>query len=324
MSEALRRALTDQECRWRAGTPLKVEAYLEREPALRANPEAVLDLIYKEILARSEAGATPELDEYTRRFPDLAYALRPLFEIHNALESDVVERSPPGPPVEPTLSAPTSGPDVPGYEMLERLGHGGMGVVYKARQKKLDRVVALKMILAGPHARAEDLARFRREAEVIARLAHPNIVQIYEVGEHDGRPFLALEYVEGGGLDRRLGGAPLPAREAARLAETLARAIHHAHVQGVVHRDLKPANVLVGANGIPKITDFGLARRGAGSEQTQTGDVLGTPSYMAPEQRARHAPPGPGSGTGISKPITAGCAARPRYRVPEVPAQIAL
>jgi tetratricopeptide (TPR) repeat protein len=172
---------------------------------------------------------------------------------------------------------------VGGYEILEELGRGGMGVVYKARQVQLDRLVALKM-LGSASASRDDLVRFRTEAEAVARLSHPNIVPIYEVGEHDGLPFFSLEYLEGGSLDRRLGGKPLAAADAAALVETLARAAHFAHQRGIVHRDLKPANVLLAASG-PKITDFGLARRLDGSSrQTHAGEILGTPSYMAPEQ----------------------------------------
>lgn len=288
--QALNHALADQERRWKSGASTSVEKYLEREPALRTNAEAILDLIYKEILLRSGRGEKPRLEEYALRFPDLAAALGPIFEVHQALESGE-DFSPSGANAEqtyraPSREAPLPPPDLPGYELLERLGQGGMGVVYKARQKNLGRIVALKMVLAGAHASPEDLARFGREAEAVAKLAHPNIVQIFEVGEHDGRPFLSLEFVEGGGLDKKLAGAPLPAREAARLVATVARALHHAHLQGVVHRDLKPANILLTADGIPKITDFGLARLGAGSGQTQSGDILGTPSYMAPEQAA--------------------------------------
>jgi serine/threonine-protein kinase len=163
-----------------------------------------------------------------------------------------------------------------------------MGVVYRARQLALGRTVALKMILAGACAGEEDRARFQREAEAIARLSHPNIVAVYEVGEHDGRPFLALEFCPGGSLADRLDGTPLPAGEAARLVQTLARAMQAAHDAQVVHRDLKPANVLLAADGTPRVTDFGLARNldaaGAGPAATQSGAVLGTPSYMAPEQ----------------------------------------
>jgi serine/threonine protein kinase/tetratricopeptide (TPR) repeat protein len=197
----------------------------------------------------------------------------------------------------------------PGYEILEEIGQGGMGVVYKARQAGLGRIVALKRLHAGRHGRPEVLARFHREAEAAARLDHPNIVQIYEFGEQDGQPYLALEYVDGGTLDRRLNGTPLPHRQAAELLETLARAMQVAHQQGIVHRDLKPSNVLLvgdkgqgagGSNNVadisttpdprpltlsPKITDFGLARLlDQQGGHTQTGDVIGTPSYMAPEQ----------------------------------------
>jgi WD40 repeat protein/serine/threonine protein kinase len=267
-----------------------VETYLERQPDLRNDSEAVLDLIYREVLLRTERGEQPQLQEYAGRFPSLTQALGPLFEVHRALESD----TPPNPSVsenDPTLctepgEAPAFLEELSGYELLERLGQGGMGVVYKARQKSLNRTVALKMVLAGAHASPQERARFGLEAEAVAKLAHPNIVHIHEVGEHDGRPFLSLEFVEGGSLDKKLGGAPQPAREAARLIEGLARAVHHAHLQGVVHRDLKPANVLLTASGTPKITDFGLARLAAGSGHTRSGDVLGTPSYMAPEQAA--------------------------------------
>jgi eukaryotic-like serine/threonine-protein kinase len=285
--QALPEALADQEQRWRSGTPLPVEHYLERDPALAADVEGVLDLIYKEVLLRTERGDLPQFEEYARRFPQLLDALGPIFEIHRALEADAVHTTPPG-AVAASQAAPArrtpAPPDLPGYELMERLGQGGMGVVYKARQKSLDRTVALKMVLAGAHASPDERARFGREAEVVAKLAHPNIVQVFEVGEHEGRPFLALEYVDGGGLDKKLRGTPQPPGESAQLIETLARAVHHAHLQGVVHRDLKPANVLLTGSGIAKIADFGLARLGAGSGQTQSGDVLGTPSYMAPEQ----------------------------------------
>jgi tRNA A-37 threonylcarbamoyl transferase component Bud32 len=183
--------------------------------------------------------------------------------------------------------APTEGvrEQVPGYDLLGVLGRGGMGVVYKARHQRLNRVVALKMILAGGHASATELARFRTEAEVIARLGHPGIVQIYEVGEHNGLPYLALEFCAGGSLSAKLNGTPLPTDRAAALMEQLAHAIDAAHRQQVIHRDLKPGNVLLVADGAPKITDFGLAKKlDDTAGRTQTGAVLGTPSYMAPEQ----------------------------------------
>jgi tRNA A-37 threonylcarbamoyl transferase component Bud32 len=175
-------------------------------------------------------------------------------------------------------------PGVPGYTLLEELGRGGMGVVYKARQSRLNRLVALKMIQAG-RAGAADVARFRTEAEAIARLQHPHVVQIHEVGEVEGRPFFSLEYVCGGSLANRLDGTPLPGLEAARLVETLARAIETAHQAGIIHRDLKPANVLLSADGQPKITDFGVAKKlDDAAGPTASGVIVGTPSYMAPEQ----------------------------------------
>jgi WD40 repeat protein len=184
---------------------------------------------------------------------------------------------------------------VPGYEIIEELGRGGMGVVYKALHVKLHRVVALKMILAGELAHPEERQRFRAEAEAVARLQHPNIVQLYEYGEAGGRPYFSLEFVSGGSLSDRLAGTPLPGAAAAELVEVLARAMHFAHEQGVIHRDLKPANVLIadskGQSAIRnpqsaiKVADFGLAKRlDGGTGQTQSGAVIGSPSYMAPEQ----------------------------------------
>jgi YD repeat-containing protein len=203
-----------------------------------------------------------------------------------------------------TESVPISDLHIPGYEILAELGHGGMGIVYSARQVALKRLVALKMIRAGADAGPQDLERFRTEAEAAARLQHPNIVQIHEVGEQEGRPFFSMEFVDGGSLATRLYGQPQEPREAARLVETLAQAMHYAHQRGVVHRDLKPANVLLSfsrdpgghvpavlargaqlGDAVPKISDFGLAKQlDADSARTRTGVILGTPSYMAPEQ----------------------------------------
>jgi WD40 repeat protein len=188
---------------------------------------------------------------------------------------------PPGPHTAPEPAA------LPDYELLGELGRGGMGVVYQARHRQLHRVVALKMILAGEHADPRDAARFRTEAAAIARLQHPNIVQIHDIGDHRGLPYLALEFVAGGSLANRLDGTPWPPQRAAELVETLARAVHVAHQAGVVHRDLKPANVLLTPDGTPKLTDFGLAKfMDADAGPTQTGVLVGTPSYMAPEQAA--------------------------------------
>ncbi len=192
-------------------------------------------------------------------------------------------------------------PSIPGYKIEGVLGRGGMGVVYKARHLALKRTVALKMLLVGGHAGPGELARFRIEAEAVARLQHPNIVQIHEVGEAGGHPYCALEFVEGGNLARKIAGKPLPALDSARLVEALARAMQLAHSRNVVHRDLKPANILLASPGresgeslIPKITDFGLARQlDSDSGRTLAGMVVGTPAYMAPEQ-ASGAPTKPG------------------------------
>jgi len=209
-----------------------------------------------------------------------------------------------------SVAGTLAGVTVPGYDILEELGRGGMGVVYKARHQRLQRLVALKMVLAGAHVGQIGLARFRAEAEAVAKLLHANIVQIYEMGEHEGRPYFSLEFVEGGSLDKRISESPTSPRAAAQLVETLARTMEVAHQRGIIHRDLKPANILLAKlgsqssmernrevdssslpadhwsrNTVPKIADFGLAKRvDDDSSQTQSGAILGTPSYMAPEQ----------------------------------------
>jgi serine/threonine protein kinase len=172
------------------------------------------------------------------------------------------------------------------YEILREVARGGMGVVYKARQVTLDRVVALKMILAGRLAGADDLQRFLTEATAVARLKHPNIVTVHEVGQVDGQQFYSMEFVEGQTLAHKLACGPLPGRAAARYVAQVARAVHYAHRQGVLHRDLKPSNIMIDPADEPKVMDFGLAKRLGADDcgQTRTGAVLGTPSYMAPEQ----------------------------------------
>jgi serine/threonine-protein kinase len=173
------------------------------------------------------------------------------------------------------------------YELLEEIGRGGMGVVYKAQQKSLNRLVAIKMVLRGELASASDLARFRAEAESAARLEHPNIVPVYEVGECDGQAFFTMQLVEGSTLRERAAQGPLPPRDAARYLAAISRAIDFAHQRGVLHRDLKPSNVLIDKDDRPLVTDFGLAKRvESGDSITGTGHILGTPSYMSPEQAA--------------------------------------
>jgi serine/threonine-protein kinase len=272
---------------WDQGQPRPVEEYLAWAEGL--TPDDVLVLVVGELLLRWQRGERPELAEYQRRFPHLAADLADQFELADALGDN---RTPAG-----RFPPPASVPAVPGYEVLRELGRGGMGVVYKARQVSLGRVVALKVILSGGHAGEEERRRFLAEAEAVARVRHPGIVQVYDYGTHEGLPFFSLELCDGGSLADRLAGTPLAAAEAATLAEQLARAVQAAHDAGVVHRDLKPANVLLcrrpgGAE--PKVTDFGLAKRVEGGPGlTRTGAVVGTPSYMAPEQARAEKDVGP-------------------------------
>jgi tetratricopeptide (TPR) repeat protein len=187
----------------------------------------------------------------------------------------------------PPTAAPAGSSAVPGYEILGELGRGGMGVVYRARQVSLNREVALKMVLAGVHASATERRRFLTEAESAASIVHPGIVQVYEVGSHEDRPYFALEFCPGGSLADRLDGTPMPPARAVELVAAVARAVHAAHTAAVVHRDLKPGNILFAADGSPKVTDFGLARRlDSADGLTATGAVMGSPSYLSPEQAA--------------------------------------
>jgi tetratricopeptide (TPR) repeat protein len=283
--------------------------------------EQRLDEVIADFLRLRTEGREPDREETLRRHPDLAADLARFFADQDGFAGLAAPLRQFAAPLEWSGGNGATPAALGDYEILGELGRGGMGVVFKARQKGLNRLVALKMVLPGAYSAAA-LARFRTEAQAAARLQHPNVVQIFEVGEDDGRPYLVLEYVEGGSLARRLGGVPLPPPQAARLAETLARAIHAAHQAGIVHRDLKPANVLLACPGaappreddattpiparreesadlagvVPKITDFGLAKQldEETGHQTETGAILGTPSYMAPEQaegRGRHVGP---------------------------------
>jgi serine/threonine-protein kinase len=188
------------------------------------------------------------------------------------------------------LSAPQSAPPPAGgddYDLLEELGRGGMGIVYKARQRSLNRVVALKRLLESSLRGPQNQARFRAEAEAAARLDHPHIVAVYEVASLDGQPCFSMQYVEGTTLSERLAAGPMPPRDAAVMLAKACRAIHYAHQQGVLHRDLKPSNILIDAQGEPHISDFGLAKQiESDTSLTRSGAVLGTPSYMPPEQAA--------------------------------------
>jgi serine/threonine protein kinase/formylglycine-generating enzyme required for sulfatase activity len=315
---------------WRAGQAPRAEDYL----AGIAEPERAAlfrELLLAECEHCAEQGVPAPVASYHERFPEYGAVIRAEVGDSAALQ-EVLDDPSRTQQLQSAPASPAEGnalvPRIPGYGILREIGRGGMGVVYLGRDLKLGRLVALKVILAGPHADPSALARFHAEARTVARLSHPNIVQVYEVGEHEGRPYIALEYVEGGSLADRLAHSPQPPGATARLVETIARAVHAAHEQGIVHRDLKPANILLqedltqrrkdakedGKDGgghappdssspfaplrlgvsssslIPKITDFGLAKQldaaveGRTDLRTQTGAVLGTPSYMAPEQ----------------------------------------
>jgi serine/threonine-protein kinase len=229
--------------------------------------------------------ATPE--EVCGAYPELLSVVRDRYRQIKRARAELDALLPEGPYAElPTF--PPEGlslPIVPGYRIEAVLGHGGMGVVFRARHLRLNRLVALKMALAGAYAGPNELERFRREVEAVAALRHPNVVQVYDVGEADGRPYFSMEFMEGGSLAQQLTGTPQSARQAVRLLTTLAEAVQAAHRSGFVHRDLKPGNVLLTADSIPKVSDFGLARRlDEDANLTRSGAQLGTPSYMAPEQ----------------------------------------
>jgi serine/threonine protein kinase/WD40 repeat protein len=278
-----RELLSEQGGRWRAGERPPVETFLECQPDLHDDPEMLLDLIYNEILLRQAEAETPCLEEYVQRFPHLAEALCSQFEVDSAMRSM-------GPLARFSAALPRVSETFAGYQILSILGRGGMGVVYMARQINPSRPVALKMLLGGTVAASADVRRLHKEAEAAARLDHPHIVPIYEVGEHAGIPFFTMKPLEGGSLAACLGDFLTAQRESAKLLATIAGAVHHAHQRGILHRDLKPANILFDAERRPHVTDFGLAKRlegaaeGGDAELTRTGVIVGTPGYMAPEQ----------------------------------------
>lgn len=341
LSQEIEMLVSELRARWRRGDRRGIESLGPAFNRIATNEEQLLDLVYHEVLIREEHGETPHVDEYLARFPQHGERLQRLFAVHGAIEddwdhdlsddhdSDSAEVSAEDRQSRETPSSTDWGEDKhkarlwprksrnsrpveppPGYELLEEIGRGGMAVVFRARQQILHRVVALKMLVAGNVASKEVLARLQQEARVVAQLQHPGIVQIYEVGEHQGSPYLSLEYVAGGTLHEWLDGQPLPPMDAAQVVEELARTVQFAHERGIIHRDLKPSNVLLverptgiqasdtismsdsRASGsstlvVTKISDFGLARiLGGRSDLTATGQVLGTPSYMAPEQTA--------------------------------------
>ncbi len=300
LSECVAVLRADQRQRWRSGEHIPAEWYFEKFPTVYEDSDLALDLIYSEFLLRETEGEHPRLDEYLVRFPHLADAIKVQVAFHVALDPPDVQATPaPAEPPQraliresndpPRPSAVLGAPEIPGYHILRQLGVGGMGIVYEAYQVGLKRHVAIKMGLNGAVTDAEQLVRFQLEAEAAARLHHPNIVEIYEIGEHTGRPYFSMELVEGTTLAQTLPKGEISARGAAQIAERLARAMHYAHERGIIHRDLKPANVLLTLDGAPKIADFGLAKQiGRDSFNTQSGTVLGSPCYMSPEQASGH------------------------------------
>jgi hypothetical protein len=249
----------------------------------------LLDEVIAAYLQQVEAGAVPDRQALLDQHPELADRLRAFFADCDHLDRQAAELRLSADPNRTTDDATPPG-ELPrvryfgDYELLEVIARGGMGVVYKARQVSLNRLVALKMILAGALATPRDVARFRAEAEAAANLEHPHIVPIYEVGEHDGQQYYAMRFVEGTSLARH---PRADARSEAQRLAAVAAAVHHAHRRGILHRDLKPSNILVDPAGTPFVADFGLAKRvGGDGSLTESGAVLGTPRYMAPEQAA--------------------------------------
>jgi WD40 repeat protein len=265
------------ELRLKAEETARVEEYLARYPELTGDPSAVLTVIAAEFDLRRRREPGLGIDEYFQRFPQ--YRARLPDEIARSTV-DGRERSP-----RPFDTLPNYTPVIDGYEILGLLGRGGMGAVYKARDVRLNRIVALKTIIAGGFADPSDLERFGREAEAIAHLDHPHIVPVFEVGDASGVPYFSMKYYAGGSLAEHKREPSAEPRAVARLVESTARAIHHAHQRGVLHRDLKPSNVLLDENGQPHVADFGLAKRfDPGVGPTAVSTVAGTPAYMAPEQ----------------------------------------
>ena len=285
--------------------------------------ERRLHEVIGQFCAAEERGEKPNRQEFLDRHPDLADVLREFFaeqdRFHDATR-------PIGDPADPHWSLPPSdtalfwlddaravddspssgattlprGSDTPpptgtkvrsfgDYELIAELGRGGMGIVLQARQRSLNRPVALKMIRAGRRASSDDLLQLRNEAEAVANLDHPNIIPIYEVGEHEGHSYFAMKLVEGGTLAQRLEEYAANPSAAAGAMATVARAVHHAHQRGVLHCDLKPSNILIDAGGQPYVSDFGLAMRIKGDRRlTESGAILGSPPYMAAEQLSGH------------------------------------
>ena len=288
------------EADWNAGMRPAIEEFLKNTPAAE-QPALLRELVMLDLYYRRHSGGTPQPEYYLPRFPtlDRDWLVR-------QIAMSMAEGSAAAVGTLGITPADMPRPDgqlpriryVGDYELLAEIARGGMGVVYKARQVSLNRTVAVKMVLAGQLATKADHDRFHAEAQAAALLDHPNIVPVFEVGEHEGQHYFSMGYVDGQSLATRLAEGPLPPKEAAELVATVAEAVEYAHRHGVIHRDIKPSNILIDCHGRPRVTDFGLAKRvgapggnplvgaGRGSDLTATGQILGTPSYMPPEQAA--------------------------------------
>ena len=265
-------------------------------PSNPSDREQRLQEVLAAYIQAVEAGQAPDRQKLLVEHPDLADELASFFANREEFARLAVPVAPPASESAtvgadgPTDGVPALGDNVRyfgDYEVLEEIVRGGMGVVFKARQVSLNRVVALKMILAGQLATPLDVQRFKHEAEAAANLDHPNIVPIYEVNEHAGSHYFSMKLIEGGSLADQIEELRKDRKKAVQLMAKVAWAVHYAHQRGILHRDLKPANILLDKEGQPHVTDFGLAKKVAGdSSMTQSGAIVGTPSYMAPEQAA--------------------------------------
>lgn len=296
-----RLARIDQAMRWRRGERPLAEEYFARFPALQANDECAVDLIYHEYLVREQLREQPNIDELTSRFPRHATALAEQIHLHLALAGVFIGGDATSaahaeltlPSTRARADRSLAGLEDPSeelrqlgrYRLLDRVGAGAFGVVYRAHDSDLDRIVAVKIPRDAELSGRGEIERFWREARSVAQLRHPSIVSVHEIGRFRGTPFLVSEFVVGTSLADVIATRRLAAAETAELVAALADALHYAHEMGVVHRDVKPANIMLDEQGAPRLMDFGLARRDAGdATMTMEGQVLGTPGYMSPEQ----------------------------------------
>ncbi|HEY2787568.1 MAG TPA: serine/threonine-protein kinase [Fimbriiglobus sp.] len=308
-SRRFAQACADLDKALRAGERFPTEEWVSESGPFGGDADSAVELIFTEFVTRETLGQAPTADEYYSRFPAYADRLRRLFGVDELLR-DGIEDSARAAPKQKSVEKSAGIPEHIGkYELRELIGAGGAGVVYRGWDPTLRRDVAVKVLKSGESSSESERERFRREAEAVARLNHRNVVHLYEVGDHDGRPFLVMEYLPGGTLRTRFGGQSVSPFEAAAMVKTLARAAHHAHAKGIIHRDLKPANVLLEETRLddrtsimnretvesildnrsvvltPKITDFGLAALlGPDDVPSAIGNLMGTASYMAPEQ----------------------------------------